>query len=45
MENQASDIWEKVRQQFDTGPYPRIPLETSPKDNPGLLYIHNLVTA
>ncbi|NET60229.1 MAG: class I SAM-dependent methyltransferase [Symploca sp. SIO2E6] len=45
MENQASDIWEKVRQQFDTGPYPRTPLETSPKDNPGLLYIHNLVTA
>ncbi|NEQ65787.1 MAG: class I SAM-dependent methyltransferase [Symploca sp. SIO2D2] len=45
MENQASDIWEKVRQQFDTGPYPRVPLETSPKGNPGLLYIHNLVTA
>jgi len=45
MENQASDIWEKVRQQFDTGPYPRVPLEKSPKDNPGLLYIHNLVTA
>ena len=45
MENQASDIWEKVRQQFDTGPYPRIPLETSPKDNPGLLYIHSLITA
>ncbi|NEP58402.1 MAG: class I SAM-dependent methyltransferase [Symploca sp. SIO2G7] len=45
MENQASDIWEKVRQQFDTGPYPQIPLETSPKDNLGVLYIHNLLTA
>ena len=45
MENQTSDLTEKIRQQFDTGPYPRTPLETSPKDNPGLLYIHNLVTA
>ncbi|BAY13495.1 class I SAM-dependent methyltransferase [Calothrix sp. NIES-2098] len=41
----ASDLLEKIRQQFDSCPYPRIPLEQSPKDNPNLLYIHNLVTA
>jgi len=44
MESNALDIWEKVRQQFETGPYPRIPLEESPKDDAGSLYIHNLVT-
>jgi SAM-dependent methyltransferase len=35
---------EKLRQQFDTSPYPRIPLETFPQD-PAALYIHSLVTA
>jgi methylase of polypeptide subunit release factors len=38
-------ILEKIRQQFDSSPYPRIPLEKSPKDNAYQLYIHNLVTA
>lgn len=38
-------ILEKIRQQFDSSPYPRIPLEQSPKDNAYQLYIHNLVTA
>jgi ubiquinone/menaquinone biosynthesis C-methylase UbiE len=33
-----------MRQQFDNAPYPRIPLETLPK-NPKNLYIHSLVTA
>ncbi|MDX2254569.1 MAG: methyltransferase domain-containing protein [Pseudanabaenaceae cyanobacterium bins.39] len=36
---------ERIRQQFDSSPYPRIPLEQSPKDNIYQLYIHNLVTA
>jgi 2-polyprenyl-3-methyl-5-hydroxy-6-metoxy-1,4-benzoquinol methylase len=36
---------EKIRQQFDQTPYPRIPLETSPKGRHELLYIHNLVTS
>jgi 2-polyprenyl-3-methyl-5-hydroxy-6-metoxy-1,4-benzoquinol methylase len=40
-----SDLLDKIRQQFDSSPYPRIPLEKSPKDSPNLLYTHNLVTA
>jgi 2-polyprenyl-3-methyl-5-hydroxy-6-metoxy-1,4-benzoquinol methylase len=45
MDTQESDLIEKIRQQFDNAPYPRIPLETSPKNNHQLLYIHNMVTA
>lgn len=45
MQAQASDIVEKIRQQFDSAPYPRIPVDESPKDKPNFLYIHNLVTA
>ncbi|GAX34862.1 class I SAM-dependent methyltransferase [Nodularia sp. NIES-3585] len=40
-----SELLEKIRQQFDSCPYPRIPLEQSPKEKPNLLYIHNLVTS
>jgi 2-polyprenyl-3-methyl-5-hydroxy-6-metoxy-1,4-benzoquinol methylase len=39
-----SDFLEKMRQQFDNAPYPRIPLEKFP-ENPKSLYIHSLVTA
>lgn len=39
-----SDFLEKMRQQFDNAPYPRIPLEEFPK-NLRALYIHSLVTA
>ena len=45
MDNNATDLRNKIRQQFDTGPYPRTPLETSPKNNAKLLYIHNLVNS
>lgn len=45
MDDKAAEIREKVRQQFETGPYPRIPLETSPKNNYNLLFYHSLVTA
>jgi 2-polyprenyl-3-methyl-5-hydroxy-6-metoxy-1,4-benzoquinol methylase len=45
MENQESDLIDQIRQQFDNTPYPRIPLEQSPKDNSELLYLHSLVTA
>ena len=45
MDNNAGDLREKIRQQFDTGPYPRIALEESPKNNAKLLYIHNLVNS
>jgi ubiquinone/menaquinone biosynthesis C-methylase UbiE len=45
MDSQAAEIKEKVRQQFDTGPYPRIPVDQTPKDDPNNLFIHSLVTA
>jgi SAM-dependent methyltransferase len=35
---------EKIRQLFDDAPFPRIPLEESPKEDDNLLYKHNLVT-
>jgi 2-polyprenyl-3-methyl-5-hydroxy-6-metoxy-1,4-benzoquinol methylase len=44
MDNKASELLEKIRQQFDTGPYPRRPLEQSPKGDAALLYIHNFMT-
>jgi len=40
-----SDQLEKIRHQFDTGPYPRTPVDKSPSGDPYLLYTHNLVTA
>jgi 2-polyprenyl-3-methyl-5-hydroxy-6-metoxy-1,4-benzoquinol methylase len=45
MDTKESELIEKIRQQFDNAPYPRIPLETSPKNNYQTLYLHNLVTA
>lgn len=44
MDKQDSEFIEKIRQQFDTAPYPRYGLDESPKDDPNFLYIHNLVT-
>lgn len=45
MTDTQPDLLDKIRQQFDSSPYPRIPLEKSPKDDPNTLYIHNLVTS
>ncbi|MCC3424524.1 MAG: class I SAM-dependent methyltransferase [Microcoleus sp. PH2017_29_MFU_D_A] len=45
MDTQESELIEKIRQQFDNAPYPRIPLDHSPKIDYQSLYIHNLVTA
>jgi len=45
MDHHNLELIENIRQQFDNTPYPRIPLEQSPKDNSELLYLHNLVTA
>ena len=45
MDHQNLELIENIRQQFNHTPYPRIPLEQSPKDNSELLYLHNLVTA
>jgi SAM-dependent methyltransferase len=44
MDNKNLEIVEKIRQQFESGPYPRIPLENSPKTNYNFLYFHNIVT-
>ncbi len=44
MDEQAAVLLEKIRQQFDFGSYPRIPLDCSPKKEVSKLYIHNLVT-
>jgi 2-polyprenyl-3-methyl-5-hydroxy-6-metoxy-1,4-benzoquinol methylase len=44
MQNQDPELLQKIRQQFDSAPYPRIPLEQSPKNDYELLFIHNLVT-
>ena len=45
MTDPQSDLLDKIRQQFDSSPYPRIPLDRSPQDNPNDLYIHNLVSS
>ena len=45
MDEQAAELLEKIRQQFDFGPYPRIGIEQSPKNDISVLYFHNLVTA
>ena len=44
MDTNAAELQEKIRQQFDFGPYPRIPIDRSPKKQLSLLYFHNLVT-
>jgi len=44
MESKEAELIEKIRQQFDNAPYPKVPLEQSPKKDYELLYVHNLVT-
>jgi len=44
MDNHESER-EKIRQQWETTPYPELPLETSPKEDSNSLYLHNLVTS
>ncbi|MEQ9353937.1 class I SAM-dependent methyltransferase [Coleofasciculus chthonoplastes] len=44
MDNQNPDLLEKIRQQFETSPYPINPLEHSPKTDSSWLYIQNLIT-
>ncbi len=44
--NQSNpDIFEKIREQYDRTPYPRIPLEDNPKTKPLSLYYDSLATA
>ena len=45
MDRENLELIEKIRQQFDNAPYPKIPLDQSPKTDYQSLYIHNLVTA
>jgi SAM-dependent methyltransferase len=44
MDNQDTELLEKIRQQFEFGPYPRVEIDRSPKDDIVALYSHNLVT-
>jgi 2-polyprenyl-3-methyl-5-hydroxy-6-metoxy-1,4-benzoquinol methylase len=40
----SPDLLERMRQQFDEAPYPRKPLDDSPREAYAYLYTHNLVT-
>lgn len=44
MSKASPEQLEKIRQQFEFEPYPRIPIDFSPKENTDLMFIHNLVT-
>lgn len=44
MDINSSELLEKIRQQFNTAPYPADPIEDFPEANLPWLYIHNLVT-
>ncbi|HAJ60439.1 MAG TPA: SAM-dependent methyltransferase [Cyanobacteria bacterium UBA8543] len=44
MDKGHSELTEKIRQQYDSGLYPIVPLEKSPKSDRVWLYIHNLLT-
>ncbi|WNC59588.1 class I SAM-dependent methyltransferase [Thermosynechococcus sp. QS41] len=41
----ATGDLEKIRRQFDYGPYPRVAIDKTPKDEPNVLFVHDLVTA
>ncbi|HAX74261.1 MAG TPA: SAM-dependent methyltransferase [Cyanobacteria bacterium UBA11372] len=43
MDPKEIDNREKVRQQFETGPYPRVPLQDSPTKDANWLYLHNMI--
>jgi 2-polyprenyl-3-methyl-5-hydroxy-6-metoxy-1,4-benzoquinol methylase len=45
MNNSNSELWDKIRQQFDSAPYPNHPLDKSPKDEINILYFHNIITS
>lgn len=44
MNLQNSELFEKIRQQFNSSPYPKTAIEVSPKQDANSLYIHNLLT-
>jgi 2-polyprenyl-3-methyl-5-hydroxy-6-metoxy-1,4-benzoquinol methylase len=45
MTPQNPELLEKIRQQFDSSPYPKTPVELSPKEDANALYIHNFITS
>lgn len=45
MDNQQAESFEKIRQQFDSAPFPSVPLEQSPTDDYNTLFLHNFLTA
>lgn len=45
MPRKITPIQEKIREQFNSGPYPRIPIEKSPQQDAIELYYHSLFTA
>ncbi|MFM7427678.1 MAG: methyltransferase domain-containing protein [Elainella sp.] len=44
MDLEKTELLEKIRQQFDSAPFPKTPVEVSPKADANGLFIHNLVT-
>jgi 2-polyprenyl-3-methyl-5-hydroxy-6-metoxy-1,4-benzoquinol methylase len=44
MNDQSTELLEKIRHQFDNAPYPRTPLDRSPKEAYETLFTHSLVT-
>lgn len=40
---QSSEVLEKIRQQYESEPYPNIPIDRSPKGETNVLHFHNLV--
>jgi 2-polyprenyl-3-methyl-5-hydroxy-6-metoxy-1,4-benzoquinol methylase len=41
----SSEEFDKIREQYNYGPYPRIPLDKSPRESYETLYCHNFITA
>lgn len=44
MNDTPASLSEKIREQFDFGPYPRTPIDRSPKDDVNRLFPHNFTT-
>jgi len=44
MDVKNAELLEKMRRQFETAPYPKVPPEQSPKDDINALYVHNFLT-
>lgn len=42
---QSSEVVEKIRQQYESEPYPNIPIDRSPKQEINVLQFHNIVTS